>query len=188
MSVAGVAGGLGALGAVTGAIGQVEAGYAGSNAATYQAAVAKNNEQIALQNATEASEAGVAQAGIVSLKSAERVGAVRAGQAAGGVSVDSGSAVDVRTSQREAGQLDAETVLHNAELVNYGYRAKATGFEAESELDTMKAEQLREGGLIGGAAGLIGSASGIGFRFGGNPANPGGTTPAANMPTATGDW
>lgn len=180
MSIAAVSGGLGALGAVTQFIGSAEAGYAASNAATYQAAVAHNNAIIASQNAEEAAQAGVAQAGAVSLKAAERYGAVRSGQAASGVDVNTGSAVDVRAATRTAGALDSETVLHNAELAVYGYRAKATSFEAESELDKMKAEQAKEAGLIGGAGGLIGSASAVGFKFGGLPGAAG--TPATPTP------
>jgi hypothetical protein len=174
----------GISGSLLSAGGAVSGGYATANAANYQAAVAKNNQVIALQNAEYATEAGEAQANIVGLKGAETSGKVKAGQAASGIDVNTGSTVGVQAATREAGQLDSETVLNNAELQAYGYRAKATGFEAEAGLDTMKASQAEEAGWLSGSGGALSSASSIGLKWGG--ATPGGAPPPNVLPGGTG--
>jgi len=101
----------------------------------YAAQVARNNKTLALQNADYARNAGQAQAAITSMKGAAKSGALKAGQAASGVDVNTGSAVDVQAGEREADTLDAETVLTNAELQAYGYTTQAANFEAEAQQD-----------------------------------------------------
>jgi hypothetical protein len=158
------------------AVGQVYSGMATGDAAAYQAQVARNNALIAEQNAAYASKAGQAQAAATSLKGAARMGKLKTAQAANNINVNSGSAVDVRTSEREAGVLDTATVLSNAELEAYGYRAKATGYTAESGLLQTQAEEAPIGAGIGAAGSLLSNASGVGFKFGRTdpnvPSNP----------------
>lgn len=157
----------GVAGAGISGVGAVEGGAAAANAANYRAQVASNNAIIAKQNADYAIEAGRAAATTQSLKGAARGGALKAGQGASGVDLNSGSAVDVRVSNKEANVLDTETVMNNAELQAYGYNAKATGFEAESKLDKLTAEQAPIGADIGAAGSLLSSASSLGFKWSG---------------------
>jgi hypothetical protein len=117
---------LGLVGAATSAIDTIESGQATANAASYQAQVAQNNAIIAEQNAAYASEAGLASAAATSMKGAAASGKVKATQAASGIDVNTGSAVNVQASERETNVLNTETVLNNAELRAYGYRARAT--------------------------------------------------------------
>jgi hypothetical protein len=154
------------------AYGQVYSGMATGDAASYQAEVARNNSLIAQQNAKYASEAGQAQAAATSLKGAAKAGKIKTAQAANNVDVNTGSAVDVRASEREAGVLDTATVLSNAELEAYGYRSKATGYTAESGLPTTQAGEAPIGAGIGATGSLLSGASAVGFKFGGSGANP----------------
>jgi hypothetical protein len=149
------------------AYGQVYSGMATGDAASYQAEVARNNALIAEQNAKRASEAGAAQATAVSLKGAAKVGKIKTAQAANNIDVNTGSAVDVRASEREAGVLDTATVLSNAELESYGYRSKATGYTAEAGLLGTQAEEAPIGAGIGATGSLLSGASSVGFKFGG---------------------
>lgn len=158
---------LGVLGAVTSAFGAIEAGQSQANAANFNAQVAANNAKAAEQNADYAIKAGTEKATVESLKGAEVMGGIKASQAASGIDVNTGSAVDVQRSQREKDQLDTETTLNNAQLQAYGYRTQATGFTAQSELDKATAEQAPIGADIGAAGGLLGSASSIGFKWSG---------------------
>ncbi len=154
-------------GAGVSAIGALEGGAATASAARYQAQVARNNAIIANQNAEYSVQSGLRKTEQASLKGAALYGKAKAALAANGVDVNSGSANDVLTSERETNKLDAETVLSNAELTAYGYRANATSYRAQAGLDDMTAEQAPIGAAFKAAGGLLSSASAIGGGFGG---------------------
>jgi hypothetical protein len=162
----------GILGAGVSAVGAVAGGEAASENASYQAQVAANNAIIATQNANYATEAGQTKAANESLKSAATGGEIKTALAANNIDVNSGSAAAVEKSQREEGELNAETTLNNAELQAYGYRSQATNYTAESGLLTSEAAQAPIGADIGAAGSLLSNASGIGFKwqnFGSSP-------------------
>ena len=77
------------------------------------------------------------------MKSAAASGRLKAGQAANGVDVNSGSAVAVQSGQRKAGLLDTATVANNAELQAYGYRSQAAGFNAQAGLERCRRSKRR---------------------------------------------
>lgn len=156
---------VGGIGAATSAGGAAESGQATANAAGYNAQVASNNATIANQNAAYATSAGITQAASKSLQGAATGGRIKAAQAASGVDVNTGSAVDVQKSQREISKLDTETVLNNAELQAYGYRSNATNFTATAGLETEEEEQAPIGADIGAAGGLLSSASSLGSKW-----------------------
>lgn len=155
----------GIAGAGISAVGAVEQGQATANAATFSAEVAKNNALIADYNAQHAIQAGQTQAAGQSLKGAAAGGKIKAGQAASGIDVNSGSALNVQQSERETAKLDTETVLSNAKLQEYGYRSQETSFKAQSELDKLTAEQAPIGATIGAGGSLLSNASGLGFKW-----------------------
>ena len=155
----------GMAGAGISAYGAIEGGQATANAANYDAQVARNNAIIANQSATYAEEAGNAQAGIAGMKSAAASGRLKAGQAANGVDVNSGSAVAVQSGQRKAGLLDTATVANNAELQAYGYRSQAAGFNAQAGLETLQAEQAPIGAELSAAGGLLSGATGVASKW-----------------------
>lgn len=156
---------MGVIGAGIKAFGILQEGQAAANAANYQAAVARNNQIIANQGAEYAGAAGVTQAATTSMKSAAVGARIKAAQAANNVDVNTGSAVDVQASQRALGKLDAETVMNNAQLQVYGYRAKAMEFGAEAELAKMKGESEKIGSYWKAAGSLIDDAEAVGSKF-----------------------
>ena len=168
---------LGAIGAGVSAVGAVVGGISQANNASYQAQVASNNAAIANNNAKMAMEAGNAQAQAKSLQGAAKGGEIKAAQAANGVDVNTGSNVDVQASQREASNLDTQTVEHNAALQAYGYRTQATSFQAQAGLDTAEADQAIPGAVIGASGGLLSNASSIGFKWGGGASSGSSSTP-----------
>jgi hypothetical protein len=111
--------------------GQILGGIANANAAHYQAQVATNNATIAKQNANYSASAASAQIERAGLKARAQLGSVRAGLAASGVDVNSGSAADTQISEREIGQLDTATVANNAALKVYGYQMQGANFTAQ---------------------------------------------------------
>lgn len=127
------------MGFVFQALGDVSQANASANSASYQAQVARNNATISRQNAEYAGQAGQEAAMVKSLEGAAAGGHIKASQAANGVDVNSGSAVTVQQSQREASKLDTLTTENNALLEAYGYKSQATNFEAQAGLEDMQA-------------------------------------------------
>src|SRR6185437_3933854 len=151
MTIAAASLALGALGAGASALGTFEQGQ-------YSAEVARNNATIANQNAAYAREAGQEQAAITSMKGAEEGARVKAAIAANNVDVDTGSAVDVESGEREVNKLNTDTVLNNADLQAYGYRAQAVNFQAQAQQDEI-------GGDLGAAGSLLSNASSLGLKW-----------------------
>lgn len=139
-----------------GALGAIRSADASSSAASYNAEVAANNATIAQQNATWAGQAGEQQAAMQEQKTRATVGAIQASQAAGGVDVNSGSAVDVRSSAAQLGELDAITIRSNAARQAYGYNVQAAGDTSQSQLDRFQASQDTTGGYINAGSTLLG--------------------------------
>ena len=154
-----------AVGAGVSAYSSIQGGLAQSSAAAYQAQVAKNNATIAQQNARYATTAVEIQASERSQQAAATQGRIRTAIAANGVDVNTGSASDVQSSQRQIGQLDTENVMQSALLNAYGYRTQAAGYSAQSALDTAQSSQAVEGGILSGVGGLLGSAGSIGTKW-----------------------
>lgn len=158
---------MGAVGAGVSALGAITGGIAQGQEASYQAQVARNNAQIAQQNAGYATAAGSQQAEATSLEGAEKSGQLKAAQGANNIDVNSGSAVAAQVSEREANQLNTETMMNNALLNAYGYKSQATGFTAQSGLEETEAKEAPIAGVIGGTGSLLSNASTVGFKYGG---------------------
>lgn len=155
----------GIAGAGVSAIGAISSGQAQAANANYQAQVAKNNATIAGQNAEYATQAGAVKAESTSLQARDQEAKVRVGLAASGIDVNSGSAADVETTQRETGSLSTQTVVDNAALQAYGYRTTGTSFTAEAGLDTAVAAQAPGAALLTGGGGLLSNISSVGNSY-----------------------
>lgn len=120
------------------------------------------------------------------LSAAATGGQVKAAQAANNIDVNTGSAVAVQQGTRQAGYLNTETVMNNAELAAYGYRTQQRGFTEQAGLETMAAQEAppaaglataggeyaaagaysgSEGAMQAAEGSLLSSASGIGFKL-----------------------
>lgn len=151
--------------AVGGAYGSFMQGQAQSDAAKFNATVAKQNAGISRENAAIAGQAGSEQAWMVGQKTRALTGGEQANQAASGVDVNSGSAVDVRASSTELGMLDALTVRSNAAREAYGYKQQATSQEEQSTLDTFEAKNAMSAGELNAANTFLGSAGSAADNF-----------------------
>jgi hypothetical protein len=156
---------VGVVGAGVAAYGQIQAGNAAQSAANYQAQVAANNAIIADQNARQATAAGNAQAEQSRMKTNNLVGAMMAGQASSGLDVGSGSPLDVRTSQKEVGELDVLTIRNNAARQAYGYQTQSMSSTAQSALDTLQGQNAAAAGDIGGVSSVLGGAASAGNKY-----------------------
>jgi len=167
---------LAAVAAATSAAGMISQGEAASRAASYQAQVARNNAITAEQNAQYASKAGEAEALDAGIKGSARLSHIKAAQAANGLDVNSGSAVDVRSTEALGSRLDVLRTRQNAALQAYGYRTQGTNQTAQAGLYQNEADSVGIGADLGAVGGLLGQASSLVGKYGGG----GGYTPSVD--------
>jgi hypothetical protein len=153
------------LSTIAGASGAYNSGRAQQGAANYNAAIASQNAQIARENATHAGQAGEQTAAMSEMKTRAAVGSIKANQAAAGVDVNSGSAVDVRSSAAELGELDAINIRSKAAQDAYGYENQAKSFDETGELDKFTGENAETAGTIGAASTFLGGAGSAATNF-----------------------
>jgi len=152
-------------GTAVSAIGQANAAAAQGKAANYQAQVAANQQQIASQQAQQASAAGEQQAYNQGMRTRALVGSIEAAQGASNVDVNSGSAVDVRSSAAALGQLDALTIRSNAARQAYGFETQGVSYGAEAGLQQQKASQAGTAGTLGAFGSLLSGASSVARQY-----------------------
>lgn len=153
------------VGGAVSALGSVETASAQEKAAQYQAQVAANNQKLATQNAAQAEAAGSTAVEQQGLKTKAEVGAIKAAQAASNIDVNQGSAVDVRSSAAELGELDALTIRSNAEKQAYGYQTQAQSFAGQEALAKSQAAQAPIAGAIGAFGSILSGASGAAGQY-----------------------
>jgi hypothetical protein len=181
--------GLGVVGAGVSAYGAIKQGQATAAADKYQAQVAANDAIIASQNAEYATQSGQAKATTTSLQNRAQLGKVVAAEAASGVDVNTGSAADAQTTQREMGTVDTQQVVNNAAITAYGYRTQAVNYQANSQLLAAEAPQAATAGDIAAAGGLLSSAGSLGMqwaRLGNNTTTPAWASGASGASNSSG--
>lgn len=174
LSMAALTGGLSLLSGGISAIGAITQGQAASENAQFQSEVASQNQQIANMNAQQTTQVGEAQTEQQQQKTKATVGAIEAAQGASGIDVNTGSAVDVRSSASELGELDALTIRSNAARTAYGFEVNAQNQGAESQLLSQESEQAEIGGGLSGFGSLLsgvsqGSRNYLAWQSQGNP-------------------
>lgn len=164
-TMAAISTGTSLLGTVASAVGARQQSTAQQSSALFQQQVLLNNQQTAKQNAALSAEAGTAAANIEGMKNRAVIGATKASQAASGIDVNSGSAVDVRSSADELGQLNALTVRSNAAKQSYGYEVQASNFGSQAQISGLEAENAATAGTINVASSILGGASSAGKNY-----------------------
>lgn len=147
------------------AVGAAQAGEAEAANARYQAQIAKNNAEYARRNAELATQEGDIEATAQGLKTRARIGTTKAAQAANGIDVNTGSAVDVRVSEQELGILDALTIRSNAARQAYGYQINAQDQTAQARLLKSQASQAKTSGYLDAFGTLLDGASSAGQNY-----------------------
>lgn len=179
-AVPGVMAALAATSALTGAATMVAQGQAQRRQSAYQSAVAQANAAAADQAAQaqeQAAERALQQGRVAEqqqrLRTAQAVSSQRAGQAASGVLVDSGSALDVTADTAQAGELDALSLRQQAEEDAYQHRWQAyqarTGGNAalaQGQLGSIRGQSAVSGSLFAVGNSLLSRAPAVGRAFG----------------------
>lgn len=152
-------------GAGVSAVSTISGGIAKQDASNYQAAIASNNATASGQQAEYAANAGQVKGAKQSLKGAADAGRLKTSQAANGVNVNTGSAVDAQVAQREAAKLDTETVINNADLTAYGYRRQEDNFRAQQRMDQATADNAVPAAALSATGGLLSAAGSLGYKW-----------------------
>lgn len=154
-----------AVGTGVSVLGALKQGSAASSAAHTRAAVQTNNATIARQNAERAAQVGEEKAAMSQRDTRAKIGAMEASQAASGVDINNGSALDVRASETEFGQLDAQTIRSNAAREAYGYQTQATNMDSAASMSKAEAKNAKTSGFMN-AATVLGTALGSSDNWG----------------------
>jgi hypothetical protein len=150
------------IGSVMSAGTSIMGGMQQRDQAKYQAAVARNNAEIANRNAVYAEQVGARREMEEIYKVRDIVGAQRAAQGASGLAVGVGSSADVSGSTAGLGLLSIGNVRDAGAREAYGYRVQETNFLNEASLLKTQGKNAMTAGFIGAATSLIGGASQVG--------------------------
>lgn len=146
---------LGVISSLIGAAGAVYSGIAAKNAADYQSAVARQNANIAEENARRVVERSQIKQQDQDMQSMAELGTQEAIQAASGLSITGGSQMLSRKAAAELGRRDALNVRQDGELESYNFKTQAVNQRAEAQLAKMKGQSSLIGGYLQGAGGLL---------------------------------
>jgi len=133
--------------------------------ANYMAQVARNNQTIAEQNSQIALQQGQVAEQAQRQKTAQLIGAELAQEAASGVNPVSGSALNVRSSDAQIGELNALTARYNAALKARDYETQASSFGAQTELYSAQAGWDQSAGFLNMGSSLLGGASSVSDKW-----------------------
>jgi hypothetical protein len=147
------------------AFGDVAGAGAQAAAMQYKAGVAMLNRQINLQNAAWARESGEISAEESGLKSKQEIGQTLVTQAASGLDVTRGTGAAVRDTQERVADFDQNVIKWDAAKTAWGFEAKAATDEAEANLDTFAAKNIREGGIISALGTAISGAGSVASKW-----------------------
>lgn len=169
-----ILGGIASLaGTAVSVIGAMQSANAQAQQANYQAAVAHNNAIIAQRNAIDARNRGAADEERQRMKTAALIGRQTAAMAANGLDLSQGSPLDVLGDTAAAGELDALTIRNTYEREAISDIAQMNNFNAEEELQHMKADSAQSAGAISALGGAFsGLASFSNKWYGGSTGSP----------------
>lgn len=154
--------GLQVAGLVSGALGASRQSEATQQAYNYQAAVNKNNAQVAEWQAQDALQRGTKAEQAQRLKVAQLKSSQRAGFAARGVALDEGSPLAILQDTDMMGEMDALTIRDNAEKEAWGARMQGANYSSDSAMLSARAGAESStgaafGSLLTGAGAVAGS-------------------------------
>lgn len=129
---------------VVSTVGAISSAKAQSNAASYNAELARQNATIAEQQSAEALQRQQQD-------TYRKLGAIRSSYGASGVGTD-GSPMDVLMDSYTSSALDAETT-------KYQYKLKALGYQNDANLDDANAANATKAGVVNATSTLLSGGS-----------------------------
>jgi hypothetical protein len=153
------------IGTAVSAYGAIQQGQAQSAARNYQAAVDRNNAQIAEWNAERAKDLSDQRVQAQMRAGTQRLAAQRAALGAAGVTLDSGSALDVQTTTAEQTAIETQNTDYQGQLAAYGYRTQGANYRAQAGLDSMAADNASTAGYANAGSTLLSGAGQVADRW-----------------------
>ena len=147
-----------AISAGIGAYSAVSSANAAKANAEYQSQVAANNAKIANMNANAATAEGNQKLQAAQEQAAQQQGMIRAVMGAGGIDLNSGSALRTQEGVAEVNQLNQATIVSNAARSAWNYRNQGADFSAQSSLMSEQAGQQNTAAALGGISSLLSGA------------------------------
>lgn len=138
---------------------------ANSDMYTYQAGVAKINQDIAKQNADYSLKTGENEAQKSGMASRFQIGGIKTAQGASNLDVNSGSAADVRGSQQDIAQYDESIIRSNAAKRAYGYEVEETQQKAQEGVYKMSADKSIMAGDISAATSILSASTSVASKW-----------------------
>lgn len=170
--------------AAMGTIGAIQQGQQQSAMFKYQAQVDKNNAILADRQAEDALARGQEE----ERKHRIKVGLFKGQQinafAANGVTVDSGTPLDVLGDTAEAGELEALTIRNNAAREAWGYRVQGANYRSSAGMNSAGAQNAITSGYTSAFTTALAGAGTVADRwYGYNSYNSGGLITSSNGAT-----
>lgn len=134
-------------------------GYTSYQAASYQAAIAEMNQDIANDNAVRALQRSQVEQQDQDAITLAMLGEQEAAQGASGLAFGSRSFRLTRKSAQELGRKDALNIRQAGELEAYDYKTQAANFGAAASANKASATNSLLGSFLGGTASLISGAT-----------------------------
>ena len=154
-----------AVGAGVSYMGAQQQASAQSNADKYNAEVAANNQLMANQAAAVATEQGAVAQQQKANQEDVLLGQQKAGLAANGIDVGSGSAVDLLSDTKAYGELDQLTIRNNAAREAQGYTNQGISYANQAQVDEASSAATLQGGALKGASSLITGAGQVASQW-----------------------
>ena len=136
-------------------------GIAGAQAASYQAAIAEQNQQVAKENANRTIQASQVEQQDRDLTARALLGEQVTEQAASGLTLGSRSFRLARRSAQQLARKDALNIRQAGAVDAYNYRTQAANFGMQADLARSSASSSLLGGFLGAGTSLISGASKI---------------------------
>lgn len=126
--------GLGAAGLASNTYASYQQAKADEYAAEWNAGIMEENAKVKELLAGQALQAGEHEVAALQRSGKQTIETQRAGYAASGVKVDSGSALDVVAEQAGLNQYDQDMAKYNAELAAWGHNMEAANLRQQAEM------------------------------------------------------
>lgn len=133
------------------------------DSANYNAAVQRNNAQVAEWQAEDSIQRGNAALEAHQRKVASLKGTQTASMAARGLSLDEGTPINILSDTDYFGKVDGNTITANAAREAWGYKNQAAGYEAQGTLSSMQASNANPG--LAAAGSLLTGAGMVADRW-----------------------
>lgn len=152
-------------GGVVSAMGAQQQAQAQSDAARYQAQVARNNQVMAQRNAEYVRQKSEIETYEQDMGNREKQGKINAAIAANGFAMDSGSNLKMRGDAASLGRLDTLTTRSNADRSAYNFDVEASNNQAEAGLHDMESKNAEKAGNLAMFSSMLGTASSFGDKW-----------------------